>query len=92
MMTAKASSNPLLWLKPKIHWKTVRLAFSSILVILSFYKRQKAQEAGAFYGGCDFPLVLGANPRMLGIDYFGLRGNEPAKKVDFFIVDILHIL
>ena len=37
----------------------------------------------------ELALVLGADVRVLGVDYFHLTRNEPAQKFGLFIIDVL---
>jgi len=55
---------------------------------LSFHVRQEREISGPLDRLRQFPLVLGANPRVFRINNFHLAGNEAPQGVRLFIVHV----
>lgn len=72
--------------------KKSKIGLSQENIYLTSHVRQEAHKTRPLHGLRQTPLVLGAGAGVFGVDNFGLAGNEPAQKLDIFVIDVIQVL
>jgi len=66
--------------------------YEGVLFVLFADVRKQCHEPRLLDGRRELALMLGADVRVTRVDDLCLARNEPAQKIDLFIVDILEVL